>query len=297
MTLLTQAYGEVIWFDGRITPLVFSSFVLMVLSSVIAASPDLMPSLTASSLARRANDLAMYTGVPMGPTSGAAAVTPMAAAAPAPVATAGLSHNGYVWMLANCLVSATYVLVMRKRIKLTGFKDWDTMFFNNLLSIPVLLVMSLLVENWSAETFERNFPAERRSTLMFAIILSGTGGVFISYTTAWCIRVTSSTTYSMVGALNKLPLALSGILFFGNALTLYNSCGIAVGFIAGYVALSRQHPLCRGQEQAGRSCASRQLGRDGRERSKLTHDRGGRARLGSPGRNPDPPPRAPRLAL
>lgn len=33
---------------------------------------------------------------------------------------------------------------MRKRIKLTGFKDWDTMYYNNLLSIPVLLVMSFV---------------------------------------------------------------------------------------------------------------------------------------------------------
>ncbi len=45
---------------------------------------------------------------------------------------------------------------MRKRIKLTGFKDWDSMFYNNLLSIPVLLVFSLLVEDWEADSFARN---------------------------------------------------------------------------------------------------------------------------------------------
>ena len=45
---------------------------------------------------------------------------------------------------------------MRKRIKVTGFKDWDSMFYNNLLSIPVLLVFSLLVEDWSGASFVRN---------------------------------------------------------------------------------------------------------------------------------------------
>lgn len=40
---------------------------------------------------------------------------------------------------------------MRKRIKVTGFSDWDTMFYNNLLSIPVLALFSLLVEDWSSE--------------------------------------------------------------------------------------------------------------------------------------------------
>lgn len=211
--------------------MVFMSFVLMVASSVIAAWPDLASSI-APTLQRRAfNAVGWYTGVPA--PSSAPSVPPQApASAPS---WPSLSTSGYFWMLLNCLVSATYVLVMRKRIKLTGFKDWDTMFFNNLLSIPVLLVMSLLVENWSKETFEHNFPAKRRTSLIMAVLLSGTGGVFISYTTAWCIRVTSSTTYSMVGALNKLPLALSGILFFGNPVTIYNSMGIAVGFVAGYV--------------------------------------------------------------
>ncbi|KAJ5413815.1 hypothetical protein N7509_000442 [Penicillium cosmopolitanum] len=46
------------------------------------------------------------------------------------------------------------------------------------------------------------------------MILSGASTVFISYASAWCVRVTSSTTYSMVGALNKLPIALSGLIFF-----------------------------------------------------------------------------------
>lgn len=265
LTIILIAYGELLWFNGRITPMVFMSFVLMVLSSVIAAWPDISRPASKTLYSRGVESLAMYTGVPH-PTSNWGHGMPayqshhasatnsrphmyqapdislaesMAKHAAAAAAAAPPSHswttNGYVWMLANCLISATYVLVMRKRIKVTGFKDWDTMFYNNLLSIPVLLLMSLLVENWSTKTFEHNFPAEKRSTLIFAILLSGTGGVFISYTTAWCIRVTSSTTYSMVGALNKLPLALSGILFFGNAVTPYNSTGITVGFIAGIV--------------------------------------------------------------
>ena len=49
---------------------------------------------------------------------------------------------------------------MRKRIKVTGFKDWDSMFYNNLLSIPVLIVFSLLVEDWSAASFSRNLSVD-----------------------------------------------------------------------------------------------------------------------------------------
>lgn len=62
---------------------------------------------------------------------------------------------GYFWMATNCFSSAAFVLYMRKRIKLTNFKDFDTVYYNNLLSIPLLIIPSLIFEDWSAENFER----------------------------------------------------------------------------------------------------------------------------------------------
>jgi len=47
--------------------------------------------------------------------------------------------------------------------------------------------------------------------------------------------VTSSTTYSMVGALNKLPIALSGLVFFDAPVTFPSVSAIVVGFISGMV--------------------------------------------------------------
>lgn len=38
-------------------------------------------------------------------------------------------------------------------------------------------------------------PSDARNVLLFAIAFSGAAAVGISFTTAWCIRVTSSTTY------------------------------------------------------------------------------------------------------
>jgi hypothetical protein len=45
---------------------------------------------------------------------------------------------------------------MRKRIKVTGFSDWDSMFYNNLLSIPVLLTFSFVIEDWGSNNLDRN---------------------------------------------------------------------------------------------------------------------------------------------
>lgn len=109
------------------------------------------------------------------------------------------------------------------------------MYYNNLLSIPILLVCSLFLENWSSANLALNFPADNRNTIILTMVLSGLSSVFISYTSAWCVRVTSSTTYSMVGALNKLPIALSGLVFFDAPVTFASVSAIAVGFVSGLV--------------------------------------------------------------
>lgn len=109
------------------------------------------------------------------------------------------------------------------------------MFYNNLLSIPILVIGSVVTEDWSSENISLNFPPDTRNRLIMAMILSGLSSVFISYTSAWCVRVTSSTTYSMVGALNKLPIAISGLVFFDAPVTFPSVSAISVGFVSGLV--------------------------------------------------------------
>lgn len=109
------------------------------------------------------------------------------------------------------------------------------MYYNNLLTIPILLVASILIEDWSSANIAKNFPADKRNTVATVMIISGLSTVFISYTSAWAVRVTSSTTYSMVGALNKLPIALSGLVFFDAPVTFGSVSAIFVGFVSGLV--------------------------------------------------------------
>lgn len=197
LTIILIAYGEVIWFGGNVSLMSLGSFLLMVFSSVIAWYGDMDAAKDAQAL----QDLIL----------------------------------GYLWMLLNCFSSAAFVLYMRKRIKLTNFKDFDTMYYNNLLSLPILLVATVLFEDWSAKNIADNFPADNREATIAAMIISGMTSVCISYCSAWCVRVTSSTTYSMVGALNKLPLALSGLIFFDAAVNFWSVSSIFVGFLAGLV--------------------------------------------------------------
>ncbi|KAF4444071.1 GDP-mannose transporter [Fusarium acutatum] len=205
LTIIVIAYGEVLWFGGSVTPLALLSFGLMVLSSIVAAWADIQSAINGD----------------FGAADSAAAVSTL--------------NAGYAWMGMNVFCSAAYVLGMRKVIKKMNFKDWDTMYYNNLLTIPVLVVCSLLTEDWSAYNFSRNFPDDTRNKIIIGMIYSGLAAIFISYCSAWCIRVTSSTTYSMVGALNKLPIAISGLVFFSAPVTFGSVSAIFLGFISGLV--------------------------------------------------------------
>lgn len=173
LTIILIAYGEVFMFSGSVTGLTLVSFALMVGSSVIAAWADISAAWAGTIDQTTGREIAAATHTILG----------------------GI-NVGYVWMALNCICSAAYVLFMRKRIKVTGFKDWDSMFYNNLLSIPVLVVASLIFEDWGSESLALNFPASNRTILLSAIVFSGAAAVFISYSTAWCVRVCGSTTYS-----------------------------------------------------------------------------------------------------
>jgi GDP-mannose transporter len=109
------------------------------------------------------------------------------------------------------------------------------MYYNNLLTIPVLVTASLLVEDWSSQNLQKNFPVEHRHAMFIGMVYSGLAAIFISYSSAWCIRITSSTTYSMVGALNKLPIAISGLVFFDAPVTFGSVSAIFLGFVSGLI--------------------------------------------------------------
>ena len=109
ITIILIAYGEVLWFGGAVTPMALFSFGLMVMSSVIAAWADIQHALSSTSQGSAATD--------------------------ATTEAVSTLHAGYLWMMLNCFCSATYLLCMRKRIKLTNFKDFDSEFFSSGTSV------------------------------------------------------------------------------------------------------------------------------------------------------------------
>ena len=55
----------------------------------------------------------------------------------------------------------------------------------------------------------------------------------ISYATLWFLSTTTPTTYGLVGSLNKIPVAVIGMVMFRTAYSTANIVSIGVGLLAG----------------------------------------------------------------
>ncbi|KAJ3283426.1 GDP-mannose transporter into the lumen of the Golgi [Borealophlyctis nickersoniae] len=212
LTIILIAYAERTFFGGSpVTRLMFLSFALMVFSSLIAGWADIA---AGKGLNKDAKQVPWVVS--------------------------------YGWMVANCLTTSGFALLMKGKIKEVGFKDFDTVFYNNAISVPILLVFSFMFEQQEGHRVYTQYfgpvdptQAAERSTqfwgLVAGILVSGVSSFAISYSTAWCVRVTSSTTYSMVGSLNKLPIAVAGMIFFSDPVTFGGVAGVFIAFFAGIV--------------------------------------------------------------
>lgn len=82
----------------------------------------------------------------------------------------------------------------------------ESVYFTSLLSMPILILMSLSFDKYS------NIRISEAHILF--IFLSAFTAYLTSFSTAWAVKKLSSTSYSMVGALNKLFLSASGFIIF-----------------------------------------------------------------------------------
>ncbi|KAJ2574098.1 GDP-mannose transporter into the lumen of the Golgi, partial [Coemansia sp. RSA 1836] len=115
--------------------------------------------------------------------------------------------------------------------------DFDTVYFNNLLTLPLYVVLSVIQENWSGffAYYSDNTHSAELHSFIRGMLISGVAAFAISYCSPWCLRTTSSTTYSMIGALNKLPIAIFAMMWFPDPVSAGGVLAVLLGFGAGLV--------------------------------------------------------------
>eukprot|EP00239_Pterosperma_sp_CCMP1384_P002723 CAMPEP_0197858328 /NCGR_PEP_ID=MMETSP1438-20131217/32059_1 /TAXON_ID=1461541 /ORGANISM="Pterosperma sp., Strain CCMP1384" /LENGTH=134 /DNA_ID=CAMNT_0043474455 /DNA_START=406 /DNA_END=810 /DNA_ORIENTATION=- len=114
--------------------------------------------------------------------------------------------------------------------KQTKLDEFSMVLFNNVLSIPLILVLMLYFGEIPMLLHE---PALSSPQFLFAATCSGLLGFAISFTSLWFLHETSPTTYSLVGSLNKIPTAMAGLVLFKAPTNINNLASIFAGLMAG----------------------------------------------------------------
>lgn len=121
---------------------------------------------------------------------------------------------------------------MKRAQRETKLSEWGSAYYNNVLSIFVLSAMCLL--NGEFFTF-LSFPQLYDPTFLLLVAFSGAIGTALSLSVFWVVKVTSPTTYSMIGALNKIPVTFVSMVFFHLSLSNEAIFSLGVGLVAGVV--------------------------------------------------------------
>lgn len=148
--------------------------------------------------------------------------------------------HGYAWQLINCFLTSAYSLylsgTMERVVQYTRTKErmseFSMVYYNNLLSIgPILLLM------WTFGEFKTLPDQKALWELQFQLValLGGILGFGISFTSLWYVSRSSATVFSLTGSLNKIIVAVAGILLFREPSSLANLFSIAVGLSAGII--------------------------------------------------------------
>ena len=146
------------------------------------------------------------------------------------------TYDGYIWTLANCLASTMFVLYAQTAIAKTNLSTFGKVYYNNVLALPLVLVADVFVFG----DFQKLFTASREELLTFFTLdfitlwfVSGVLGFLQSLSSLRAQHLTSPTTYSMVGSLNKIPLTFLGVWIFHSPMNAKSVLYVSLSIVAG----------------------------------------------------------------
>lgn len=146
---------------------------------------------------------------------------------------------GYAWTLANCLSSSGYVLYAQFVMRHTTLSTFGKVYYNNVLALPLVLLLDFFVFGDFVRLL--TYPDVHKFfewDFVFLWCWSGVLGILQSFCALKAQHLSSPTTYSMVGSLNKIPMTFLGIAVFHTAMTnkglVYTALSILAGALYSY---------------------------------------------------------------
>jgi len=138
------------------------------------------------------------------------------------------SGIGYALVLLNCVITALYLVYIAKTAAETKLNTFGLMYYNNLLSIPFVMVCVYFFESDVI-----NFPLMYNPGFLICFIMSSIQAFLLNYFIFLCSTINSPLTTSITGQLKNILTTIFGLFLFHDVtITTLLMSGLLVSTIA-----------------------------------------------------------------
>jgi len=138
---------------------------------------------------------------------------------------------GYLAMFFNVSTNLCHVQLTKYIQKTGGIKKEVVLHYQSVF-MCIFLIPLLMGQNVPLIISKL---LKQNTEVVVAFLSTGVNGIVIALCSMWCIERTSGSTYSMVGALNKIPSSILGLIIFNDPIDVLNLIGVAIGLVGGIV--------------------------------------------------------------
>mmetsp|Transcript_18329 Transcript_18329/g.26328 ORF Transcript_18329/g.26328 Transcript_18329/m.26328 type:complete len:343 (-) Transcript_18329:207-1235(-) len=139
---------------------------------------------------------------------------------------------GILFMVANCMITASYILYMKVATKTVKLSKFGMVFYNNILC--TLFLLPIAIFRGEVTTFLQT--ADLHSTdYLSKNIFAGFIGFFLNFASLNFVAAAGPTTYAIVGSVNKVPVAILGYLLFDDVINLQTWFFITLSMCGGFL--------------------------------------------------------------
>jgi len=136
---------------------------------------------------------------------------------------------GYALTTLNCVVTALYLVYIPKKTNETGLTQWGLMYYNNIMSIPFMIVIIYFTE-WE---YLLQYNQWTSGAFWFCFLASTLQAFLLNYFIFLCSLVNSPLTTSITGQLKNIFQLLLGLVIFHDVImTVILGMGLAISTLA-----------------------------------------------------------------
>jgi len=137
---------------------------------------------------------------------------------------------GYFLTVLNCVVTALYLVLIAKKSQETGLQTFGLMYYNNILSLPIIVVITLALEWKQLMAFNKWL----NPGFLVVFFMSSIQAFLLNYFMFLCSTINSPLTTSITGQLKSILQTIFGLFAFGGVqMTTYLSIGLSVSTFGG----------------------------------------------------------------